>query len=77
MAERQRQRDQGIEQQRQLELVLEAIADLGGASGPVRLPQRDVLGAGFPPGQRPRAEAIPSSSAKVSPTRTKTGSKTI
>ena len=78
MAQRQRQRDQDIEQQRQLELVGEAVADLGGAGGPVLLSQRDVPDLGLPTDQRLPARApIQSSRAKVRPTRTNTGSKTI
>ena len=47
MAQRQRQGDEDVEQQRHLELVAEAIADLGGTGGPVRLTQRDVLDLGL------------------------------
>ena len=55
MAQRQRQRDQEVEQQWDLELVLEAVADLGDALRPVLLLQCDVLDAGFPAGERTAA----------------------
>jgi hypothetical protein len=45
---RQRQRDEGIEQQRQYELVLETIADLRRPDGPIRLSQHDVPDLGLP-----------------------------
>ena len=79
MAQRQRQRDQDVEQQGYFELVAEAIADLGRAGRLFRLARRDVLEAGFPGLHRAcvRAVTIHSIRKKVSPTSTKTGSKTI
>ena len=47
-AQRQRQRDQEVEQEGYFELIAEAIADLGDAGRIFRLPRRDVLQAGFP-----------------------------
>src|ERR1700751_5330984 len=52
MAQRQRQRDQHVEQDWQLELVLEAVADLGDAHRPVLLPQYDIPDPGFLADQR-------------------------
>ena len=57
MAQRQRQRDQDVEQHRQFELVAEAIADLGGADRPVRLSERDILDPGLAADQRISAGA--------------------
>ena len=48
LAQRQRQRDQEIEQHRYFELIGEAIADLGDAGRVFRLVGRDVLHTGFP-----------------------------
>ena len=78
MAQRQRQRDQDVEQHGYFELVAEAIADLGGAGRLVRLPSAmslRLVSRAFT--ALVRAVAIHSSRKKVSPTRTKTGSKTI
>src|SRR5207302_3137407 len=52
VTQRQRQRDQDIEQKRQLELIAEATTKLGGAGWPVRFAQRDVLEAYVPVPQR-------------------------
>src|SRR5437868_5199911 len=52
VAQRQRQRDQDIEQKRQLELIAEAVTKLGGAGWPVRFAQRDVLESHFPVPER-------------------------
>ena len=52
MAQGQRQRDQGVEQHRQFELVAVAIGDLGGALRPIRLAERNVADLGLARDQR-------------------------
>src|SRR6185312_7854437 len=52
MAQRQRNGDQDIIQQRHLKLVAEAVADLSGARRPIRLTQRDVADPGLAADER-------------------------
>ena len=68
MAQRQRDRDQDVKQNRQFELVLEAIADLGGADRPVRLSEHDIPDLGLPTTSAPRrAPAIHSKQRESEP----------
>lgn len=75
MTQRQRQRDQDIEQDRHFELVSEAIADLGQVLGPVRLAKRDILGTDLPGRKRACARGHPQQQKQGRPDLLKTGSK--